>query len=91
MRAIFNVFRVSQLKKCLHVPKEAIEPASFKIQSDLTYEESPIRVLEEMERVTRSKVIKFYKVIWNNHSEQDAIWEREDYLHEVYLGFYEEW
>ena len=91
MKAIFNVFHVSQLKKCLRVPEEAIELASVKIQSDLTYEERPIWVLEEMERVTRSKVIKFYKVIWNNHSEQDAKWEREDYLREVYPGFYERW
>ena len=91
MKAIFNLFHVSQLKKCLRVPEEAIEPASVKIQSDLTYEERPIRVLEEMERVTRSEVIKFYKVIWNNHSDQDTTWEREDYLREVYPGFYEEW
>ena len=49
------------------------------------------QVLEEMERVTRSKVIKFYKVVWNNHSEQDATWEREDYLREVYPAFYEKW
>ena len=40
-----------------------------------------------MERVTRSKIIKFYKVVWNNHSEQDATWEREDYLREVYPAF----
>ena len=31
MKAIFNVFHVSQLKKCLCVPEEAIEPASVKI------------------------------------------------------------
>ena len=55
------------------------------------YEEKPIRVLEEMERVTWSKVIKFYKVVWNNHSEQDATWEWEDYLREVYPAFYEKW
>ena len=59
----------------------------MKLQSDLTYEEKPIRVLEDMERVTRSKIIKFYKVVWNNHSEQDAMWEREDYLREVYPAF----
>ena len=47
-------FHVSQLKKCLCVPEEAIEPTSIKIQSDLTYEERPIRLLEEMERVTHS-------------------------------------
>ena len=44
-----------------------------------------------MERVTRNKVTKFYKVVWNNHSEQDATWEREDYLREVYPSFYVEW
>ena len=38
-----------------------------------------------MERLTRSKVIKFYKVIWNNHSEQDATWEHEDYLRRFIL------
>ena len=46
MKAIFNAFHVSQLKKCLRVPEEVIEPASVKIQLDLR----PIRVLEEMER-----------------------------------------
>ena len=91
MWAIFNVFHVSQLKKCLRIPNEAIEPANIKLQSDFTYEEKPIQVLEEMERVTRSRVIKFYKVVWNNHGEQDAMWEREDYLREVCLAFYKKW
>ena len=81
MRAIFNVFHVYQLKKCLRIPDEAIAPANIKLQSDLTCEEKSIRVLEEMERVTWSKVV------WNNHSEQDATWERVDYLCEVYLAF----
>ena len=66
------------MKKCLRVPEEAIAPTNIQLQSDLTYEEKPIRVLEELERVTRSKIIKFYKVVWNNHSEQDATCERED-------------
>ena len=91
MSTIFNVFHVFQLKRCLHIPNEAIAPTNIKLQSDLTYEEKPIRVLEEMERVTRSKVIKFYKVVWNNHSEQDVTWEREDYLREVYPTFFKEW
>ena len=84
-------FMFPNLKRCLCIPDEAIEPTNIKLQSDLTYEEKPIWVLEEMERVTRSKVIKFYKVVWNNHSEQDATWEREDYLREVYPAFYKKW
>ena len=91
MSAIFDVLHVSQLKRYLRIPEEAIAPTNIDLQSDLTYEEKLIRVLEMMERVTRSKVIKFYKVVWNNHSEQDATWEREDYLREVYLTFFKEW
>ena len=44
-----------------------------------------------MERVTWSKVIWFYMVVWNNHSEQDSTWEQDDYLRELYPAFYEEW
>ena len=91
MSAIFDVFHVSQLKKCLRVPEEAIAATNIKLQSDLTYDEKPIRMLEEMERGTWSKVITFYKVVWNNHSEQDATREREDYLRVVYPAFVKEW
>ena len=42
MSTIFNVFHVSPLRKCLHIPDEAIEPTNIKLQSDLTYEEKPI-------------------------------------------------
>ena len=48
MSAIFYVFHFSQLRKCLHGPDEAIEPTNIKLQSNFTYEEKPIQVLEEM-------------------------------------------
>ena len=47
-----------------------------------TYEEKPIKILETAERVTRTKTIKFYKVQWNHHNEEEATWEREDDLRE---------
>ena len=91
MRAIFNVFHVSQLRKCLHVPEERVEVRDIKLESDLVYEEKPLQILDSKDRVTQNCVIKFHKVMWNNHSEQDATWEREDYLCEVYPSFYEKW
>jgi hypothetical protein len=42
MRAIFNVFHVSQLKKCLRVPEERVPLRDIKLESDLTYEERPV-------------------------------------------------
>jgi len=89
LRAIFPVFHVSQLKKCLRVPKERVEVRDIKLKSDLVYEEKPVAVLDRKERATRNRVVKFYKVLWSNHGEEDATWETEDYLKEVYKTFFE--
>jgi hypothetical protein len=86
--AIFLVFHVSQLKKCLHVLEERVEVRRIKLKSDLVYEEGPVTVLEVKERVTRNRVVKLYKVVWSNHSECDATWERENYLRDTYPAFY---
>ena len=57
------------------VPLEAIQ-----LDNDLTYEEKPVRILEFANGVTRSKVVKFCKVQWSHHTEDEATWEREDDL-----------
>ena len=41
-------------------------------------------LLDEKERRTRNKVIKFYKVQWSNHTEDEATWEPEDQLRTKY-------
>jgi hypothetical protein len=30
-------------------------------------------------------------VVWSNHGERDATWEKEDYLKDNYSAFYEKW
>ena len=91
MGAVFNVFHVSQLKKCLRVLEERVEVRDIKLKSDLAYEEKLVQIIDNKDRVTWNRVIKFHKVMWNNHSEQHAMWEQEDSLREVYLAFYEKW
>ena len=62
----------------------------IKLESDLTFEEKPVQVINTREWVTQSRVVKFYKVMWSNQgSEHDATWEREDYLREGYKEFYQ--
>jgi len=89
LRAIFPVFHVSQLKKFLRVPEERVEVRDIKLKSDLVYEEKSVAVLDRKEWVTLNRVVKFYKVLWSNHGEEDVTWEREDYLKEVYKTFFE--
>jgi hypothetical protein len=58
--------------------------SELELAKDLTYEEKPVKILDVMERITRSKVIRFYKVLWEHHSEEEATWEREDFLRSAY-------
>ena len=53
------------------VPLEANQ-----LESDLTYEEKPVKIIEFASRVTHSKVIKFCKVQWSHHTEFWNIWEK---------------
>ena len=75
MSTVFLVFHVSQLKKCLRVPEERIEPRGIKLKSDLVYREQPVHVLDTKERATRNSVVKTYKIQWDHHDEGDATWE----------------
>ncbi|WVZ97896.1 LOW QUALITY PROTEIN: hypothetical protein U9M48_043399 [Paspalum notatum var. saurae] len=78
LAAVHDVFHVSQLKKCLRVPEEVV--GTSQIEPDLTYEEKPIKILDQKQRSTRRRTINFYKVQWSNHSEEEATWEQEEFL-----------
>jgi hypothetical protein len=87
LSAVHNVFHVSQLKKChpemVDTPLRDTRPLEeVQLESDLTYEEKPIKISETSERVTRTKTIKFCKVQWSHHTEEEPTWEWEDELRE---------
>jgi hypothetical protein len=49
---VHDVFHISQLKKCLHVPEEQIPMEDLDAKEDLSYQEYPIKILETSKRVT---------------------------------------
>jgi hypothetical protein len=49
---VHDVFYVSQLKKCLRMPKEQLPMEELEAKEDLSYQEYPIKILETLERVT---------------------------------------
>jgi hypothetical protein len=87
LSAVHNVFHVSQLKKCLRVPDRTIDVVDVALEPDLTYSEHPIRVLDQKDRITRKRTLKFYKVQWNQHKEDEATWETQDFLEKNFPRF----
>jgi hypothetical protein len=84
---VHNVFHVSQLKKCLRVPDRTIEVMDVALEPNLTYLEHPIRVLDQKDRTTRRKTLKFYKIQWNQHTEDEATWETQAFLDKNFPDF----
>jgi hypothetical protein len=79
LAGVHDIFHVSQLKKCLMAPVGIVLPEVTPLDADLSYPEHPIKVLDQKDCVTRRKTIKFFKVQWSNHSEEEATWESEDF------------
>jgi len=61
----------------------------LELQEDLSYQEYPIRIVDQAECRTYQKSIKFLKVQWSNHSEDEATWERKDRLREEYPSLFQ--
>ena len=85
LSGVHDVFHVSQLKKChaemAEIPlRDTVPLEAIQLESDLTYEEEPVKSLEYASRVTCSKVIKVCKVQWSHHTEDEATGEREEDL-----------
>jgi hypothetical protein len=57
------------------------------LERDLTCSEHPIRVLDQKDQVTRKRTLKFYKVQWNQHTEEEATWESKDFLEKHFPKF----
>jgi hypothetical protein len=84
---VHDIFHVSQLKKCLKAPMDVMLPEVTPLETDLSYPEHPIKVLDQKDRVTRRKTMKFFKIPWSNHSEEEANQENKDFLHSHHPDF----
>jgi hypothetical protein len=72
LAGVHDIFHVSQLKKCLKAPVDVVLPEVAPLESDLTYLEHLIKILDQKSRVTRRKMIKFYNIQWSNHTVAEA-------------------
>jgi hypothetical protein len=72
------------LKKCVRLPTEVITGPDVEVEPDLSYQEHASKILDFKERSTRARTVKMYKIQWSNHTEEEAMWETEDFLRKNY-------
>jgi hypothetical protein len=50
----------------------------------MTYEETPMRILDRNDQVLKNKSISLVKVLWNNHLVEEVSWELEESMRNKY-------
>jgi hypothetical protein len=84
LEKVHDVFHVSQLKRYIPATTHVLDPEPLELDSTLTYEEKPVRILVTKVRSTRRKDITMVKVLWSNHEREAATWETESSMREKY-------
>ncbi|XP_016474972.2 uncharacterized protein LOC107796689 [Nicotiana tabacum] len=69
---IHPVFDFSMLRKCISDSYQVIGAPTIPLDEKLSYEEEPMAIVDRQVRKLRSKEILFVKVLWRNHSIEEA-------------------
>ena len=84
LASVHNVFHVSMLKKYIQNSSHVLSYKQLELDLDLSYEEQPIQILDKEEKQLRNRKIPLVKVLWKNHSVEEATWEHEDEMRKMY-------
>lgn len=79
-----NVVHVSILKKYNPDLKHVIEYSPIEIQSDLSYIEQLVEILDQREKTLRNKTVSLVRVLWRNPMVEESTWELESEMLEKY-------
>ena len=72
------------LQKYVYDPSHVFSRQPIEMREDLSYEEEPVEILEQKHQVLRSRTIPLVKVLWRNHTREEATWECEDLMRAQY-------
>ncbi|XP_052489847.1 uncharacterized protein LOC128042520 [Gossypium raimondii] len=72
---VYVFLKVSPWKKILRFGWKVEE---IEVRPDLTFEEEPVQILDREVKVLRKKSIPLVKVLWRNHSSEEATWKPKE-------------
>ncbi|XP_068304298.1 uncharacterized protein [Pyrus communis] len=79
-----DVFHVSMLRHYVSDPSDVITPQPLEINLDLTYDEEPVTILDWKAKNLRNKTVRLVKILWRNHLVEEATWETNDQMRDLY-------
>ena len=84
MLGVHEVFHVSILRKYNPDPAHGVDWGQIEIDTDGTFEEGPVCIVDSRDRVLRRKTVRLVRVLWQHCGVEESTWEREDKMRATY-------
>ena len=84
MIGVHEVFHVSMLRKYTPDPTHVVDWGQIKVDTDGTFEEEPVCIMDSHDQVLRRKTVRLVRVLWWNYGVEKSTWEREDTMRATY-------
>ena len=78
MSGVHEVFHVSMLRKYTPDPAHVVDWGQIEVDTDGTFEEGPVCILDSRDQVLRRKIVRLVRVLWRHYGVEESMWERED-------------
>ena len=84
------MFNVSMLRKYTPDPAHVVDWGEIIVDTDGTFEEGPVHILDSRDQVLRRKTLRLVKVLWQHRGVEEENWEREDMMQATYPFLFED-
>ena len=84
MSGVHEVFHVFMLRKYTPDPANVMDWGKIEVDTDGTFEEGLVRILDSRDQVLQRKTMKLVRVLWRHYRVEESTWEREDTMRATY-------
>ena len=84
MSGVHEVFHVSMLWRYTPNPAQVVDWGEIEVDTDETFEEGPVCIMDSRDQVLRHKTVRLVKVLWQHREVEESTWEREDTMRATY-------
>ena len=84
MSGVYEVFYVSMLRRYTPDPDHVVDWGEIEVDTDGTFEEGPVCILDSRDQVLRCKTMRLVRVLWQHRGVEESTWEREDMMRATY-------
>ena len=72
LSSVHDVFHVSMLRKYTLDPTHVVDWGELNVNTDGTFEEGPVRIMDSRDQVLRRKTVRLVKVLWKHQGVEEA-------------------